>query len=145
RHEADGGVERLIRNDLGRVEALRIERQPRLETHCGIGEQKGEETQCEHGRGIARPSLLLVLAHPPKLVYEHLERTHHPMDERALALNELRHEQAARLRQEPDQAEEEQNLNDADASHRTPQNFSGRNIARPRYTSSRSDTIPERT
>ena len=36
-----------------------------------------------------------------------------------------------------------ENLHDADASHRRPQNFSGWNMAHPRYTSRNTATTPE--
>ncbi len=65
------------------------------------------------------------------------------MQERALALEQPRHEQPDRLRDEQDQAEEHENLQNADASHRRPQNFSGLNIAHPRYTSRNTATMPE--
>jgi hypothetical protein len=65
------------------------------------------------------------------------------MEKRALALEQPRHEQADWFRGEQDQAEEYENLQNADASHGRPQNLSGLNIAHPRYTSRNTATMPE--
>ncbi len=65
------------------------------------------------------------------------------MEEGPLALKQPRHEQPDRFRDEQDQAEEHENLENANASHCKPQNFSGWNIAHPRYTSSNTATMPE--
>ncbi len=54
------------------------------------------------------------------------------MQKRPLALKQPRHEQPDRLRDEQNQAEEHENLKNAGAGHRRPQNFSGFNIAHPR-------------
>jgi hypothetical protein len=65
------------------------------------------------------------------------------MKERTLALKQQGHEQPHRFCDQQDDAEEDENLEDSVGGHRTPQNFSGRNMAQPRYTSSSTDTMPE--
>jgi hypothetical protein len=65
------------------------------------------------------------------------------MQECPLALEQSRHEQADWFGDGQNEAEEHDNLENANTSHRRPQNFSGLNIAHPRYTSRNSETMPD--
>jgi hypothetical protein len=61
--------------------------------------------------------MLFPLLDPAQLVDDDLERPQHGMQERALALEQPRHEEADGLRQREDDPEEEEDLEDAYASH----------------------------
>jgi hypothetical protein len=67
------------------------------------------------------------------------------MEERAFPLKHARHEQANGFGRGQNQAEEDEDLKHANAGHGWPQNFSGRNIAHPRYTSRKTAMMPETT
>ncbi len=116
-HEAHGRVERLVRRDLTRAESLRVERQVPLQPHQQIGNEKREEAERENRAGVPRPRLLVVFAHAREPVGQHFERPHDRMEKRALALEEPRHEQPHRLREQQDDAEEHGDLDDADSGH----------------------------
>src|ERR1017187_1818520 len=96
-----------------------------LEPLKGVHEQESEEAERQEGRGVLCPPLFLLLANAAQFVDQHLDRPEDRMEERALALEQPRHEQPDRLRDEQDQAEEHENLENANASHRRPQNLSG--------------------
>jgi hypothetical protein len=97
-----------------------------------VDEQEGTDAEGQQGRGVLRPALFLIFTDAAQLVDERLDRPHNRMQERPLALEQPRHEEPDRLGDEQDQAEEHDDLQQADASHRRPQNFSGLNIAHPR-------------
>ncbi len=84
----------------------------------GIHEEEREDAERQQRGGILRPALLLVLANAAQLVDQHLERPEDWMQEGALALEQPRHEQPDRLRDEQDQAKEHENLQDSVAGHR---------------------------
>jgi hypothetical protein len=65
------------------------------------------------------------------------------MQERPLTLKQPGHEQTNWFGDGQNEAEEHDNLQNANTRHRTPQNFSGLNIAHPRYTSKNTETMPD--
>ena len=119
RHEAHGGVERLVGAHLGGAKSLRIERQQTLEPHERVRDQKGKQAERQKRCGVLRPPLFLILADAAQLVDEHFDRPEHRMQERPLALEQPRHEQPDWFGDGQNQAEEHDNLQNANASHRS--------------------------
>ena len=104
RGERSGRVPRQV---LGRHarEFLRIERQMQLYPLDQIQQQHRHHAEQQHGRSVFRPAHLVVLVHAGQAIDQALDRPHHRIQKRPLAIEDPRHEDTQRLRDQEDQRE----------------------------------------
>ena len=81
------------------------------------GNRKANTLNARSDTAYSRPPLLFVLPDATQLVDQPFNRPKHRVEERALPLEHPGHEQAHRLREGEDQAEERKNLQNTDTGH----------------------------
>ena len=123
--EADRGVVGQVRRNQLAAEALRIERQVALQPLQRVDEQESENAECQHASRVVCPALLRVLPDAAELVDQALQGANQHVEEGALALKHLRHEQAKRLREQQDEAEKHGDLENPIPCHRALRIFPG--------------------
>ena len=116
--EADRGVEGKVGRD-GR-HACRIERQQSLEPHERVDAEEARGVEQQHGDRIGDPMLLARLVDASNPVKPALDRAEHRRQERALALEHLRHIAAERHDERGEDHEINGDLNPTIEGHDAP-------------------------
>ncbi len=104
---------------------LRIERQDSLQPLDEIDQQESEDAEAEQRRGVLRPALLGLLAHPGDFVRQDLQPPKNRVQKSAPALEYVGHVGAERLGTYEYQRKEDNDLQNSRARHDSLSEFLG--------------------
>ena len=102
-HEADGGIERQMRRQA--LEALRVQRQPALQTQHGVEQQEARQIERQQRPGIAEPALAAGRINARCAIEDGLDRLQHRIQPGPLAIPDARHIEPDRPAQQAGQTE----------------------------------------
>ena len=110
--EARGGVEGVPGVHARDVRG--VQGQVALQAQDRVDEEEDDEVEDDQGEDVADHAHLALLVDPAEAVDQALDRPQDRVEERALALVDVRHVRAQRLREQREQHEEDDDLKDAE-------------------------------